>query len=240
MTLLLGLAKGRGHYGANLCQPGPGGPRYLNSPLYASFLSREWVELRLADTPDDLFGIVPDLKAQGYTHYICVPIIFANDLTAWATWATRAHVGFSPGDLAVLASIIPTFSALLELRVAWRTWIPCCACMSGRARQAILGGNVKRGQVSTIRSAMLFADMRDSTRHTIELGVLGAVELFGSFFDCLVPGIKSRQGEVLKYIGDGLLAIFREAKDGACDAPQRALAAAREGLATLNAFNVEH
>ena len=56
--------------------------------------------------------------------------------------------------------------------------------------QVILAGNVKRGQVSTIRSAILFADMRDSTRHTVELGVLGAVELFNSFFDCLVPGIE--------------------------------------------------
>jgi adenylate cyclase len=233
--------KGEGITERTYVSPGPDDPRYLKSPLHASFLSREWVELRLADTPDDLFGIVPDLKAQGYTHYICVPIIFANDLTAWATWATRAHVGFSPGDLAVLAAIVPTFSALLELRVAWRTLDTVLRMYVGdEPRQAILGGNVKRGQVSTIRSAILFADMRDSTRHTIELGVLGTVELFNSFFDCLVPGIESRHGEVLKYMGDGLLAIFREATDGACDAPQRALAAARDGLATLNAFNVQH
>src|SRR5271169_821865 len=101
--------------------PGPDDPRYLNSPLYASSLTREWLELRLAETPDNLFGIVPDLKAKGYTHYICVPITFANDNTAWATLATRASAGFSSRDLAVIASILPTFSALLELRVGWRT-----------------------------------------------------------------------------------------------------------------------
>jgi adenylate cyclase len=221
--------------------PGPNDPRYLNSPLYASFLSREWLELRLAETPDNLFGIVPDLKAEGYTHYICVPITFANDMMAWVTLATRASAGFSPRDLAVIASILPTLSALLELRVGWRTLRTVLRMYVGEeAGQDILGGNVKRGQVSTIRSAILFADMRDSTRHTVELGVLGAVELFNSFFDCLVPGIESRRGEVLKYIGDGLLAIFREAKDGECDAPERALAAARDGLATLNTFNVQH
>ena len=107
-------------------------------------------------------------------------------------------------------------------------------------RQAILGGNVKRGQVSTIRSAILFADMRDSTQQTVELGAVGAVELFNSFFDCLVPAIEQRHGEVLKYLGDGLSAIFREAKDGDSDAPERALAAARDSLASLNAFNTEH
>ena len=92
--------KGEGITERTYVSPGPDDPRYLNSPLHASFLSREWVELRLADTPDDLFGIVPDLKAQGYTHYICVPIIFANDLTAWANIGRRARMwGFPRATL---------------------------------------------------------------------------------------------------------------------------------------------
>ncbi|SDR47109.1 adenylate cyclase [Rhizobiales bacterium GAS113] len=222
--------------------PGPDDPVYLRSPFYASLVSREWVEMRLAETPDDRFGIVPELKARGYTHYICIPITFINDMTAWVTLATRSPGGFSSRDLAVFASIMPPFSALLELRVAWGTLRNVLRIYVGdEPRQAILSGNVKRGQVSTIRSAILFADMRDSTQHTVELGVVGAVELFNSFFDCLVPAIESRHGEVLKYMGDGLLAIFRESKDGGkCDAPERALAAARDGLATLNAFNIQH
>jgi adenylate cyclase len=221
--------------------PGPDDPTFLRSPYYAALSSREWVEMRLAETPDDRFGIVPDLKAQGYTHYICAPITFANDMTAWATFATRAPDGFSPRHLAIIAAILPPFSALLELRVAWGTLRNVLRIYVGdEPRQAILGGNVKRGQVSTIRSAILFADMRDSTQHTVELGAVGAVELFNAFFDCLVPAIETRQGEVLKYLGDGLLAIFREAKNGESDAPERALAAARDGLATLNTFNIEH
>ena len=107
-------------------------------------------------------------------------------------------------------------------------------------RQAILSGNVKRGQVSTIRSAILFADMRDSTLHTVELGAVGAVELFNAFFDCLVPPIETRNGEVLKYMGDGLLAIFREPAGGVPDASSRALAAARDAFATLDEFNAKH
>ncbi|MFI5016239.1 MAG: adenylate/guanylate cyclase domain-containing protein [Hyphomicrobiales bacterium] len=221
--------------------PGPDDPSFLRSPYYAALSTKEWVEMRLAETPDDRFGIVPDLKAQGYTHYICVPITFVNGMTAWATMSTRAADGFSQRDLAVIASILPTFSAMLELRVAWGTLRNVLRIYVGdEPRQAILSGNVKRGQVSTIRSAILFADMRDSTEHTVALGTVGAVELFNAFFDCLVPAIESRQGEVLKYMGDGLLAIFRQAKDGGCDASERALAAARDGLATLNVYNAEH
>jgi adenylate cyclase len=221
--------------------PGPDDPSFLQSPYYASLVSREWIEMRLAETPDDRFGVVPDLKAQGYTHYICVPITFANDMTAWMTLATRAPHGFSTRDLAIFASLLPPFSAMLELRVAWGTLRNVLRIYVGdEPREAILSGNVKRGQVSTIRSAILFADMRDSTEHSVELGAVGAVELFNAFFDCLVPAIEERRGEVLKYMGDGLLAIFREAKEGECDAPSRALGAAREGLAALNAFNIQH
>jgi adenylate cyclase len=221
--------------------PGPDDPTYLRSPFYAALTSREWVELKLAETPDDRFGVVPDLKEQGYTHYICMPITFANDMTAWMTVATRAKSGFSTRDLAVLSAILPPFSAMLELRVAWATLRNVLRIYVGdEPRQAILGGNVKRGQVSTIRSAILFADMRDSTQHTVELGAVGAVELFNTFFDCLVPAIEDRGGEVLKYLGDGLLAIFRQSKANGCDAPSRALNAARDGLAALNAYNQEH
>ena len=48
--------------------PGPDDPTFLRSPYYAALTSREWVEMRLAETPDDRFGIVPDLKAAGLTH----------------------------------------------------------------------------------------------------------------------------------------------------------------------------
>jgi adenylate cyclase len=221
--------------------PGPEDPIFLQSPYYAAMTSGEWVELWLPETPDDRFGIVPDLKAEGYTHYICAPINFANGMTAWATFATRAPVGYTSSDLAVLASILPPFAALLELRVAWATLRNVLRIYVGdEPRQAILRGNVKRGQVSTIRSAILFADMRDSTQHTIELGAVGAVELFNDFFDCLVPPIEARRGEVLKYMGDGLLAIFREGGNGESDASERALIAAREGLTALATFNATH
>ena len=78
--------------------------------------------------------------------------------------------------------------------------------------------------------------MRDSTGHTAEISAVEAVDLFNDFFDCLVPPIETRQGEVLKYIGDGLLAIFREGGDTE-NAATRALRAAKDGLARVAAYN---
>ena len=114
--------------------PGPDDPEFLRSPYYAALSSKSWVELRLAETPDDRFGIVPDLKAAGYTHYLCAPITFVNAMTAWMTLATRAKKGFSARDLAVVAAVLPAFGAMLELRVAWARCATCCASMSATSR----------------------------------------------------------------------------------------------------------
>lgn len=213
-------------------------PDYLRSPFRESSESGRWVDLWLPETPDSRFGIVPELKRDGYTHYICMELSAPAGLTTWLTVATKAPAGFGQTSRVVLALIAPVLGALINTRITRLTLDRLLRTYVGdEPHRAILDGNVKRGQVSTIRSAILFADMRDSTGHTSEISAVDAVDLFNSFFDCLVPPIEARRGEVLKYIGDGLLAIFRDGGDGARDATHRALAAAREGLANVVAFN---
>src|SRR5256885_15894766 len=88
-------------------------------------------------------------------------------------------------------------------------------------------------------SAILFADMRDYTRLTATLSPEEAVELLNGYFDCLVPPIEAQGGEVLKYMGDGLLAIFRERGEDRASAAQTALRAAVQALDQLAAANRE-
>ena len=213
-------------------------PDYLRSPFRESSETGRWVDLWLPDAPDDRFGIVPELKQAGYTHYICMVLSAPVGITTWLTVATKAPTGFSRLSRIVLALVAPVLGALISTRITRLTLDRLLRTYVGdEPHRAILDGNVKRGQVSTIRSAILFADMRDSTGHTSEISAVAAVDLFNRFFDCLVPPIESRRGEVLKYVGDGLLAIFRDGGDGAKDATHRALAAAREALANVAAFN---
>ena len=217
-------------------------PRYLSSPFYVAAQTRRWLELWLPETDDSAFGIVPELKADGFVHYICVPIFLMNETNAWVTFATRHPDGFSVEDIAVVARIIPSVAILIDVRSTWVALHQLLRTYVGDGpHRAILRGKTKRGQISTIKSAMLFADMRDSVGHTAELSASDAVEVFNALFDCLVPPIEGRRGEVLKYIGDGLLAIFRESTEGtSCDAADRALAAAEEAFRMLRARNLEH
>ena len=211
---------------------------YLASPFHEAAETGRTVEMWLPETDDSRFDIVAELKADGFTHYLCVPFDLMIGGHGWVTFATCKPTGFSPVDVAALARLLPSIALLIDVRSTWvsldrllRTYV------GDEPHRAILRGNTKRGQVSTIRSAILVADMRDSVDRTVDLAAVEAVDLFNAFFDCLVPPIEGRDGEVLKYMGDGLLAIFRDRKSGGEGAADRALAAARNALDMLRIHN---
>ncbi|GJE54138.1 adenylate/guanylate cyclase domain-containing protein [Methylobacterium thuringiense] len=214
---------------------------YRESPFHAVHQSGEWLILDLAETDDGLFSIIPELKAEGYTAYVVVPVFFTNGTHNGLTLATRAKDGFADEDIAILRFIMPALAAVMEMRIVNKQLDQVLRIYVGdEPHRAILSGDIRRGQVKRIRSAILFADMRDYTRLSADLTPEEAVELLNHFFDCLVPAIEREGGEVLKYLGDGLLAIFREPGDDLGGAAKGALTAAQgalEALAEANALD---
>ena len=101
------------------------------------------------------------------------------------------------------------------------------------------GGAVQRGNVHHIKAAMLLADLRGFSRLTDELPEQRIIELLNAFFDLVVPGINGSGGDVLKYIGDAVIAIFPVTGDDPAPACGSALAAARTTLAGLQALPPE-
>ncbi|QRE72324.1 adenylate/guanylate cyclase domain-containing protein [Methylobacterium aquaticum] len=208
------------------------------SPFAHVYGTGEWLILDLRETPDDRYSIIPELKAAGYTHYITVPLFFTNGTKNGVTFATRDPRGFGDDDLAILRFIIPTLSAVMEMRgLNARLDHVLRVYVGDGPHQAILAGFIRRGQVERIRSAILFADMRGYTHLTDALTPEASVELLNTYFDCLVPPIESEGGEVLKYMGDGLLAIFRESGDDLGGAAQGALSAAQAALRRVDEAN---
>jgi adenylate cyclase len=213
---------------------------YMRSPFAHVNQTGEWLLLDLAETPDDLFPIVPDLKAGDYRHYLTIPIRFATGAENGISFATRAPEGFGEHGLKALRIIMPTFALITELRAVSKRLDDVLRIYVGdEPHRAILSGAILRGQVTRIRSAILFADMRSYTRLSSDLSPEAAVTLLNDYFDCLVPPIEDEGGEVLKYLGDGLLAIFRDRGDDTGGAPQSALTAATQALRRVDAANQE-
>jgi adenylate cyclase len=213
---------------------------YQTSPFAHVSRTREWLILDLANTPDDLFPIVPELKEAGYRHYVTIPIRFTNGAENAISFATRSPKGFGTRDLTILRMVIPSFALVTELRATSNRLDEVLRIYVGDdPHKAILSGAIQRGQVTRIRSAILFADMRDYTHISSTLSPESAVELLNNYFDCLVPPIEDEGGEVLKYLGDGLLAIMRDKGDDTGGAAQSALTAATKALRRIEAANNE-
>lgn len=211
---------------------------YTRSPFFHVHETRQSLALWLPDTPDERFGIVPELKMMGYVHYLCFPIFFANGDKNGISFATTGAGGFSAADFALIHAIMPAVAAVMEISASYLTLDHVLRIYIGdEPHKRVLSGDVRRGQVSRIRSAILFADMRSYTRLTSELSPEATVELLNVYFDCLVPAIEAEGGEVLKYMGDGLLAIFRDRGDDTGAAAQAALTAAQDALMRLSAAN---
>lgn len=214
---------------------------YERSPFYHVHRTRQPLLLDLKTTPDARFGITPELKAAGYVAYLCLPIFFANGDENGIAFATRNLLGFTEVDLATIGFVMPAISLVLEILAGYRNLDQLLRIYVGdEPHRAILSGTVRRGDVARIRSAILVADMRNYTRITAPLSPEASVELLNAYFDCLVPAIEGEGGEILKYMGDGLLAIFRESGDDLGGAAQSALSASIDALERVAAANLDN
>ena len=210
---------------------------YERSPFKVVHATGEWLELTLDETPDDAFGIVPELKAGGITHYVALPLAFTNGTVNVMSLATAREGGFSMEDLALVRSVLPAFTAAVELRALDAGIRDVLEIYVGREpAKRILSGTVHRGEVNRISSAIMFVDMRDFTRRTQTMHAEETAELLNRYYDCVVPHVEANAGSVLKFIGDGILAIFPDGEAGARGAAASALAAARGALGALPTF----
>jgi len=211
---------------------------YQRSPFRAAHESGEWVNLWLADTPDDAFGVVAELKLQGFTHYICMPVVLPGGSRNGIALASKAANGFSDAHLQMIRDLQPAVSVLMEIVSLRRVLEDVLRIYVGdEPYRRILSGQIQRGDVTHVHSAILFTDMRDFTSHSMGMDAAQVVDLLNSYFDCIVPHVDAHGGEVLEFIGDGVLAIFRSEDVGETQACAQAFEAARAMLDAIDKRN---
>lgn len=214
-----------------------GSDDYRNNPVYAVRHSGRPLRCRLVDSASTHeFPVLQELRAEGATDYVAHPLPFGDGSVHVATWATRAVGGFTETQLAAIAAIIPPLTRVAEIRALRRTAGNLLDVYVGhQAGERILAGEIRRGHVEEITAAIWLSDMRGFTARAERMPAQGLIDLLNRYFDCQVPAIAERGGEVLKFMGDGLLAIFAigGAAGDARAVCQRALAAARDADARV-------
>ena len=204
---------------------------YRKSPFTTVYATRVPLRRHLADPDCPLdFAILKDLRAEGATDYAAFPLLFTDGTVHAATWTTKAPGGFTAKQFSELESVIAPLARVAEIRALRRTAGNLIDTYVGhQTGERILSGKIRRGYVEAIRAAIWLSDMRGFTTLSEQLPPQALIDRLNLYFECQVPAILNHGGEVLKFMGDGLLAIFPIAGDGDTAAVcRRTLSCARE------------
>ena len=211
--------------------------RFLSSPYVPIFAGRGGVRRRL-EGPDARidFPVLEDIRAEGATDYAALPLAFSDGQIHALTLATDALGGFRTEDLGHIHEILPLLGRLVEVHSLHRTARTLLDTYLGVHTGArVLEGRIRRGDGERIPAVVWMADLRGSTtlQETLDRDVY--LDLLNEFFEATAGSAIDAGGEVLKFIGDAVLAIFPIQDEPR--APYQALSAAREALARIDRFN---
>jgi len=210
---------------------------YLDSTIARVYLTADPIRRRLAVPHPVLdFPILSELRAEGVTDYFAAPLVFTDDTIHVATWTTREPKGFTDEQIAGIEAIMTPLARVAEVRALRRTASTLLDTYVGHdAGERILAGHIRRGDIEEIHAAIWLSDMRGFTALADTMPPRVMIDLLNRYFDCQVPVILDHGAEVLKFMGDGLLAIFAIG-DNEPEACKRALAAARQAQANIAAL----
>jgi adenylate cyclase len=212
--------------------------QFVKSPIRVVFNEHVEVRRRLADPgcPMD-FPILEELRSEGATDFIAVPLRFVNGEVHAATFATRRAGGLGAVELAALRRLIAPFTRMVEIYGNMQKARNILDAYLGRsAGEKVLAGQIKRGDAEDIDAVIWFCDLRDSTPLADSMGRREFLALLNEYFECVLGPVLERQGEVLRFIGDAALAIF-PVNGRPAEACAKALAAAQEAHARMNKLN---
>lgn len=213
---------------------------YRTSPLYVVHQTGRPIRRRLEDPAAAAeFPILADLRAEGFADYLATPLVFSSGPLQVATWSTRRSGGFSKGDIAQIESLLPALATVIETHEQRRMMRTLLETYLGRqAGRRVLNGTILRGDGETIAAALWYCDLRGFTAMSDAMARDDVIALLNDYFECMAAPVHENGGEVLKFIGDALLAIFPIIDDLDRDRACRvALVAAEAALADLQRLN---
>ncbi len=213
---------------------------YLASPIRLIHAGEPMIRRRLVDARNsDDFPILRDLRAAGATDYVVLPLRFSGNRINVVSFTTRRPDGFADDEVAALQGLAEVMALVLDPLETRRIARALLGTYLGAdAGRRVLEGLVRRGDGVTIAAALMFTDMRGFTQLSETSSREQILDTLNQYFDAMTPPVRAEDGEILKFVGDGMLAIFPMHddldRDRACHAALRAAKAGSAAIDTLN------
>lgn len=213
---------------------------WLKSPFHHMLSSglATYREKLFENTAPSRFPLLAKMKPQGATDYLAMGVLFsamapgtqinADDRLEGAlmSWMSDAPAGFCDADIALIEATFPGLSLALRANSNRQTAVDLLGVYLGRdAGARVLSGELQRGSTQWIDAVICYFDLEGFTGMSQQIEGEALIALLNDYFGLVVTRIEAQGGNVLKFMGDGLLAIFD--RDGFADAADRAVAAVR-------------
>jgi adenylate cyclase len=207
-------------------------PAFANSPLRQAMETGEALLVRLDGAVKPSWADIDVFQGRNLIEQYIVPLCNADGPVSAACFCTAFPRGFTVSEMAALERIVPALRNVCELRALRRTELTLLDTYIGATTaQRILAGHIRRGSVETLEAALLLCDLRGFTDLSNRLPGTRVLKLLDIYFDRVSPAITGSGGEILKFMGDAVLAFF--SKDDAAAACEAALASAMMALGRL-------
>ncbi|MFO1161566.1 MAG: adenylate/guanylate cyclase domain-containing protein [Reyranellaceae bacterium] len=212
---------------------------YLDNPIAQVQDQRKALRVRLAEV-EPRQPILKQLKSEGATDYVALPLLFTTGHVDALSVVSDGPTGFSSADLERMFLLQFAFTRIVETHSLRDTAVNLLDAYVGRAAgQRILAGEVKRGDGQTIEAVIWYSDLRGFTRASDSLPRNAVIDLLNDYFGATGEAVTAAGGEILKFMGDGMLAMFPVATAAErAETAARALWAAAAATETIAALNV--
>lgn len=197
---------------------------YRGSPFEAINTTRRVVRQRLEGLQADAHIVYLEQAAAGGTDYLALPIEYGDGSVQGAGFTIDRPGGYTEQDIALIEALSPAIAAAMEPAAMRHSMTSLLEVYLGAGPAGrVAGGAFRRGATTEIEAAVLVTDIRGYTPLSERLAPETLLEATGKHFEVVVDAVRGQGGDVLKFIGDGVLSIFPAEQGGRTEACERAV-----------------
>jgi adenylate cyclase len=167
-----------------------------------------------------------EVAAAGSTDYLALPLQYGDNSVQVGAFTTDRPGGFTPEEVRLIESLAPAIAAALEPAAMRHSTSSLLEVYLGNEPAArVANGAFHRGDIVEMDAAVLITDLRDFTGLSERLAPDALLERLDGYFELVVEAVRAEGGDVLKFIGDGVLSVFsaEDGREGACRQAMRSI-----------------